>query len=140
MIGGISDRWGREVAWTISMVGFIICYGLLVLLKFYPSAFLVYAMIAAQGVLGYGMAAVYGSVAADVFSGARYASIFGVLGLCSTLGAAFGPWVMGRLYDLQGSYTDAFFLCAGMAIVSAICMWVAAPRRVRLVAGQAARR
>ena len=140
MIGAISDRWGREVAWTISMVGFIICYGLLVLLKFYPSAFLVYAMIAAQGVLGYGMAAVYGSVAADVFSGARYASIFGVLGLCSTLGAAFGPWVMGRLYDLQGAYTVSFYVCAAMAGVSILCMWAAAPRHVRLVAGQAARR
>ena len=140
IIGATSDRWGREIAWTISMIGFVLCYGLLVALKLYPTAILVYAMVAAQGVLGYGMASVYGSVAADVFSGPRYASIFGVLGLCSTLGAALGPWVMGRLYDLQGSYTVSFFVCAAMAIVSIGCMWAAAPRRVRLVAGQAARR
>ena len=140
MIGAISDRVGREVAWSISMIGFVACYGFLVLLKSYPSEHLVYAMIIAQGLIGYGMASVFGSVAADMFSGPRYASIFGVLGLCSTLGAAAGPWVMGWLYDLQGTYTQAFYLCAAMAVVSMICMWISAPRHVRLVAGQAAKR
>jgi sugar phosphate permease len=140
MIGGISDRVGREVAWSISMIGFVACYGFLVLLKSYPSEHLVYAMIIAQGLIGYGMASVYGAVAADVFSGPRYASIFGVLGLCSTLGAAAGPWVMGRMYDLQGTYIMSFYLCAAVAVLSMACIWISAPRRVRLVAGQATKR
>ena len=140
LIGAISDRLGREVAWTISMFGFVLCYALLLWLNAAPSLFLVYAMVVAQGFIGYGMASVYGSVAADIFSGSRYASIFGVLGLLSTLGAAAGPWSIGRLFDLQGGYTVAFVLCGGMAIVSIGCMWAAAPRQVRLVAGQAVRR
>ncbi|MGY8960662.1 MAG: MFS transporter, partial [Alphaproteobacteria bacterium] len=139
-IGAISDRLGREVAWTLSMAGFVLCYALLLWLKAEPGLFLVYAMVVAQGFIGYGMASVYGSVAADVFSGPRYAAIFGVLGLLSTLGAAAGPWAVGRLYDLHGDYTLGFAMCAAMAVASVFCMWAAAPRRVRLVAGQAVRR
>ncbi|MCZ6646211.1 MAG: MFS transporter [SAR324 cluster bacterium] len=139
-IGHLSDRIGREWAWSISAMGFVICYLLLLLLNHYPSSALMYLMAASQGLLGYGMASVYGAMPAELFQSRRYGPIFGMYGVAAGLGAGGGPWVTGLLHDRFGTYTQAFWLAIAASVVSAICVWFAAPRKVRLVAGQAARR
>ena len=63
-----------------------------------------------------------------------------MLSLAASLGAASGPWAAGLLYDRTGSYDAAFWLCAAVSLFCILCGWLAAPRKVRLVAGQAARR
>ena len=97
-------------------------------------------MIAAQGLLGYGMASIYGAIPAELFPGRHYGVILGTLSLASAAGAALGPWVIGSIFDATGSYRPAFWLALGLCAVSAACIWLAAPRKVRLVAGRAARR
>lgn len=139
-IGQFSDRMGREVAWTLGMCGFIACYAILLLLEHYPTDWLVYAMVVTQGLFGYGIASVYAAIPADVFPGSRYASIFGLLGLMATIGGAVGPWAGGFIYDLDGRYTYAFVFAGAAGVISIVCIWCAAPRKVRLVAGQAVRR
>ena len=46
---------------------------------------------------------------------------------------------MGALYDRLGSYAPAFWLAAAISLASIGCVWLAAPRKVRVVAGQVAR-
>ena len=41
----------------------------------------------------------------------RFGSISGLTGLAQTFGAALGPLVSGRIFDLTNSYTTAFELC-----------------------------
>jgi cyanate permease len=48
--------------------------------------------------------------------------------------------VFGVTYDQTGSYAYAFWLAAALSLFSILCIWRAAPRKVRLVAGQAAKR
>ncbi|MCP5366551.1 MAG: MFS transporter [Hyphomicrobiales bacterium] len=139
-IGAISDRIGRELSFTIAALGFVACYGLLLLLQAGPSMVLLGAMVAVQGLFGYGLASLYGPIPADLFAGRRFATIFAVVGLGGNVGAGVGPWATGYIYDVTGSYAPAFWLCMGLSLVSVLCIWMAAPRRVRLVAGQAARR
>lgn len=139
-IGALSDRIGREWAWTFSMCGYVVCYASLLALPGTPSTLLLYLMVAMQGLLGFGLAALYGSVSAEIFAGRRFASIFAVCGLGGNIGAGVGPWLTGYIFDTTGNYQFAFQLCIVMSVLSIICMWVAAPRKVRLVAGQAARR
>ena len=67
-------------------------------------------MVAAQGLLGYGLASVFGAIPMELFQGARYSSIFAVLNLASNAGAGTGPWVAGPVYDRTGSYAPAFWL------------------------------
>ena len=50
--GYLSDRIGREWAWTASGIGFTICYLALLALPGHPARWLVYVMVAAQGLLG----------------------------------------------------------------------------------------
>jgi MFS family permease len=139
-LGWLSDRIGREWVWTLSSLGFALCYALLLLMQQRPSPALLYLMVAAQGALGYGLASVYGAIPAELFQGRRYASIFGWLGVASGLGAGAGPWITGAIHDWTGSYAPAFWLAIALCGVSTAAMWLASPRKVRLVAGQAARR
>ena len=96
-------------------------------------------MVAAQGLLGYGLASVFGAIPMELFQGARYSSIFAVLNIASNAGAGLGPWVAGLVYDRTGSYVPAFWLAIACSVVSVAAIWLAAPRKVRLVAGRAPR-
>jgi len=135
-LGHLSDRVGREWVWTLASLGFALCYALLLVMRHYPTPALLYLMVASQGMLGYGLAAVFGAIPAEIFQGKQYGTIFGSLSLTSTLGGALGPWLTGALHDRTGDYVLAFWIAIGCCLISAIAMWLASPRKVRAVAGQ----
>jgi cyanate permease len=56
--------------------------------------------------------------------------------LAAIAGGAAGPWVAGALHDATGSYTPVFTIAIGCCVVSAAAIWLAAPRKVRAVAGR----
>jgi MFS family permease len=135
-LGWLSDRIGREWVWTAGSVGFAICYAALLLLAATPTMPLLYVMVVAQGMLGYGLTSVVGAIPAEIFQGRHYGSIFGTLMLSSIAGGAVGPWLTGALYDHIGSYTLAFWISIGCSVISAVAIWLAAPRKVRAVSGR----
>lgn len=139
-IGSLSDRIGREWGWSIAFAGFTACYAILLILPHYPALWLVYAMVMVQGLIGYGASAVYPAVPAELFHSPKYGQIFGIYGATSGFGAALGPWGTGELHDLTGGYETGFAVGAAAGILSIAAMWLAAPRKVRLVAGQARKR
>ncbi|OLE37813.1 MAG: MFS transporter [Candidatus Rokubacteria bacterium 13_1_20CM_2_70_7] len=138
-LGHLSDRIGREWVWTVGSLGFALCYLALLLLRQAPTLTLLYFMVASQGMLGYGLTSVIGAIPAEIFQGQHYGTIFGTLMLASIARGAAGPWVTGALHDATGSYTLAFSLAIGGSVVSALAIWLAAPRQVRAVAGRAPR-
>ncbi len=75
----------------------------------------------------------------ELFQGKQYGAIVGVLSMAASLGAGLGPWVTGALYDRTGSYTLSFWLAIALSLFSIVCIWLAAPRKVRVVVGQVAR-
>jgi MFS family permease len=137
--GHLSDRIGREWVWMIGNVGFVICYVALVLLRDAPTEPLLFAMVLAQGTLGYSLTSVMGAIPAEVFEGRHFGSIFGTAMVAAILGGAAGPWVTGVLYDTTGSYSIAFWIAAGCSAFSILAIWLAAPRKVRAVDGRTRR-
>jgi MFS family permease len=135
-LGQLSDRIGREWVWTIGCVGFALCFSALLLLGRVPTPALLYFMVVTQGMLGYGLTSVVGAIPAEIFQGRHYGSLFGVLMLAAIGGGALGPWVTGVLHDATGSYDVAFVLAIGSSALSAVAIWLAAPRHVRAVAGR----
>ena len=135
-LGHLSDRVGREWVWTLACAGFALCYLALLAMREQPAPWLLWVAVASQGVLGYGLASVFGAIPAELFQGRHYGTIFGTLSLASGLGAGLGPWVTGALYDATGSYALAFWIAFAASAVSAGAMWLAAPRKVRAVAGR----
>jgi MFS family permease len=135
-LGHLSDRIGREWVWAVGGLGFVICYIALLLMRDSPSTRLLYLMVVSQGMLGYGLTSVVGAIPAEIFQGKHYGSVFGTLMLSAVGGGAVGPWLTGALHDATGSYTLAFWIAIGMSMVSVAAIWLAAPRKVRAVAGR----
>ena len=135
-LGWLSDRVGREIVWAIGNLGFLLTYVALLVLPAYPGVVLLYAMVIAQGALGYGMTSVVGAIPAEIFESRHYGPIFGTLMLSALAGGAMGPWFMGFVHDRTGSYALGFWVAIGCTLLSAFAIWRAAPRRVRLVAGR----
>ena len=135
-LGWLSDRIGREWVWTVGSLGFALCYVILLLLPASPTMALLYVMVIAQGMLGYGITSVVGAIPAEIFQGRHYGSIFGTLMLSSIVGGAVGPWLTGVIHDQTGSYSPAFVIAIACSAVSAVAIWLAAPRKVRAVAGR----
>ncbi|HVV43243.1 MAG TPA: MFS transporter [Nitrobacter sp.] len=136
LLGHLSDRIGREWIWTVSGAGFAICFAALIGLSRHPSLALLYVMIGAQGLLGYGVTSIMGPVVVEIFQGKHYGSIFGTIMLAALAGGAAGPWVTGFLHDRYGTYDLAFLIGIGVSAVGAATIWLAAPGKVRAVAGQ----
>jgi MFS family permease len=135
--GALSDRIGREWVWSAGCFGFAVCYAALIALERGPSPGLLYLMVISQGFLGYALTSVMGPIVAEIFEGPHYGAIFGAITVALTGGGAVGPWVAGVIHDATGSYELAFLLTIACCVVSAAAIWIAAPRKVRLVAGRA---
>lgn len=135
-LGHLSDRIGREWIWTVSGVGFAICFASLIALEFVPSLALVYIMVISQGLLGYGVTSIMGAVVSEIFQGEHFGSIFGTLMLAALAGGAAGPLVTGVLHDHFGTYTPAFALGIAVSILATFAVWMASPSKVRAVAGR----
>ena len=134
--GHLSDRIGREWRWMIGNLGFVVCCAALVLLRHSPTAPLLFVMVLAQGTLGYSLTSVMGAIPAEIFEGRHFGRIFGTVMVAAIIGGAAGPWVTGVLYDATGSYAIAFWIAAGCSAASMAAIWLAAPRKVRAVAGR----
>ncbi len=135
-LGALSDRIGREWVWTAGCAGFAICYAALIALEHFPSSSLLYLMVISQGFLGYALTSVMGPIVAEIFEGPHYGSIFGTISVVLIGGGAAGPWMTGAIHDATGSYGPAFALAIVCCITSAAAIWMAAPRKVRLVPGR----
>lgn len=135
-LGHLSDRVGREWAWSAACAGYVLCYGALLLLPQFPSVLMFYIIICSQGLLGYGITSVIGAIPAELFEGKRYSTIFGTLSISAGLGASAAPWITGLIYDWTASYEIAWWLALAISAFSIICIWFAAPRKVRAVAGR----
>jgi MFS family permease len=136
ILGALSDRFGREWTWTAGCAGFAICYLALIALEQSPSNLLLYLMVISQGFLGYALTSVMGPIVAEIFEGPHFGSIFGTITVALIGGGAAGPWITGIIHDATGSYSLAFLLAIACCVVSAAAIWIAAPRKVRLVAGR----
>lgn len=135
-LGWLSDRIGREIVWVIGSLGFCITYVALLLLPAFPGWFLLYVIVIAQGALGYGLTSVLGAIPAEIFEGRHFGAIFGTLMLSALAGGAAGPWFMGFVHDVTGTYNLAFWVAIGCSLLSAAAVWRASPSGVRLVAGR----
>jgi MFS family permease len=136
IFGHVSDRVGREWAWAIGCLGFVICCALLIAMQWGANPVLLYAMVLTQGFLGYSATSVLGPIVAEIFEGPHFGSIFGTIMLGAVIGGAAGPWITGLIYDYAGSYNLGFLVALGVSVVSAAAIFLAAPGKVRRVAGR----
>jgi MFS family permease len=127
--GTLSDRVGRELAYTLSFACVVASLGVLALAGRYPASVLPYLYAALIG-LGYAATGpLTPAVASDLFGGRRFSAIFGTLHIANSLGTASGAWVAGEIFDRTRSYAGALWLALAMAVLAPALLWIVAPRR-----------
>ena len=138
-MGWVSDRYGRAAAFSIGAAGLLGAVGILFAL---PSAggaalLLLYAICFA---LGEGTRSSQSTaLASDVFHSQGLGFINGLMGGMFGLGAALGPWLVGRIRDQSGSYDGGLLLVALMVAVSVGAFWQVARSRPAVATNPAKR-
>ena len=125
-MGWVSDRYGRAAAFSIGAAGLLGAVGILFTL---PSAggaaFL--ALYAICFALGEGTRSSQSTaLASDVFHRQGLGFINGLMGGMFGLGAALGPWLVGRIRDQSGAYDGGLMLVALMVLISLGAFWYVA--------------
>ena len=139
LCGFLSDRIGREATVTIAITLMLTGVGMLFLVRDANQPWLLYLFAMGFG-LGTGLNnATYGSAVADVFQGKNFGVINGCMTASFGLGGALGAFLAGLIFDVWGSYNVALLSVEASLLVAIALVWVAAPRKVRLVAGRARR-
>ncbi|MDP7560910.1 MAG: MFS transporter, partial [Planctomycetota bacterium] len=135
--GFFSDRYGRELAFTIFSV--LTFAGTLTLIFSKPGTpFMIYAFAILYGLGTGATGTISSSLQADIFQGKSFGLIFGVIQTATGIGAALGPILTGLIYDTMGTYMPALQGMLGIYVIAAAGVWIIAPRKVRPI-GRAAR-
>lgn len=136
LVGTLFDRTStRGAAAMYVLLGF---GSLLAIVLGHPLVFALF--ILTRAVAHSGMLLETTVITKHVFGTERLGTLLGIYTAFVTMGFATGPWLMGRLFDMSGSYTPAFLIFFGLAIVAAFLMSLIEPTYWRsLKAADAAR-
>ena len=131
----ISDRIGRELTMTIGTVIGISGIFVLTFLNDTSNPWMLYYYSIAFG-FGLGMSGpTIAATATDIFQGPKVGATIGFVWFSFSVGGTVGPWLGGWLFELTHDYEIAFMMAMVWYAIGCAAMWLAAPRKVRLVPG-----
>ena len=122
--GWLADRLHGEGAFSLAMSCTVSGFVMLLLLAQGERPWALYAFVPiygfAQGAGGIAVAA----KTVELFPGPYLGTMFMVVNLSASLGAACGAWVGGRLFDVSGSYILTFATAIVSGMIAIGCMWL----------------
>ncbi|HJU12337.1 MAG TPA: MFS transporter, partial [Candidatus Binataceae bacterium] len=89
--------------------------------------FVLAVFIVLVGVVAAGPLVLLPLLVAESLGRRRYGALGALTGLAGTIGATVGPLIAGRIFDLTGSYADAFQLFILLDIIGAIAAFACQP-------------
>ena len=123
--GTLVDRIGGRNAYLLCLAPLLL--GLLALLAI-ETPWLLFVAVAVYGFAHGGLFTVVSPTVAELFGTRAHGAIFGSIVFFGTIGAAIGPTMAGRIFDLTGSYAYAFTGLAAMGAV-ALALVTSLPKR-----------
>ena len=126
--GWLSDFLYRELVFSVGMLLMLVGFALLLAAESGGVYWPIYGFVVFFGIGWAALAPMVMAAAADLYAGPRLGFIYGLVEAVIGVGAAVGAWSAGRVFDLTGSYSLAFWLAMGCCLASGLLIWVAAPR------------
>ncbi|HSC71842.1 MAG TPA: MFS transporter, partial [Candidatus Methylomirabilis sp.] len=117
--GAISDRLGRSRTYAGIAAMYVIAYLSLLLVRHPSAGVWLYAFVLSAGIAAGGSTSVFAAFLTDRLQGPRVGFLLGLQNIGFGLGATFGPFLAGAVFDLLGSYTAVFLLMAATGMGSA---------------------
>lgn len=126
VLGGIGDRIGNR---QVFIIGYIMMTASLFWLVPAREVLMLYLSMVILGFSFGGMAAVESPLVAKLFGLSSHGLIYGVIHVGFTIGAALGPFLMGYIFDVTGSYYMAFLVCSAITVVGLIFALILRPAK-----------
>lgn len=124
LTGAISDRWGREAAFTlgvaIHILSLVVAYSFADGASLWPLVLFVIFAGLSDGFSGL----LVGTKAADLFPANSLGTAMGIVEIGRGVGLAVGPVLGGLLFDLRGDYQVTFTFAAILFLASMCTMWL----------------
>jgi MFS family permease len=118
-LGYTGDKFSNKA--TLA-VGFILMAGAFLGLSVSRSIGMLYGYAVIYGLFS-GVGVVLASINAEHFGLQSLGAITGAIVFGNNIGGAIGPALAGYIYDKQGSYRLAFFLCGLAGVAAGITIW-----------------
>ncbi len=115
-LGFLGDRFRKKL--LLSSLYFLRSLTMLGFLVAPPSEAVVLLFSAAIGLLWLGTVPLTGGLVGQIFGPRYMATLFGIVMLSHQVGAFFGAWIGGAVFDLTGSYDIAWILAIVLGFVS----------------------
>jgi len=119
IFGLAADMLGHKLAlWTAQLLlgaGFV-------LLAMEPSYFLIVVACISLGLAAGGMLPVWGALIAQIFGLQSYGRAFGLMGPIITIFVMLGFPLVGRLYDVTGSFSLGLWISSALLVVAALLL------------------
>ena len=133
---GLSDLIGRERTVTLAVILAVGALGALISVRDTSQPWLLYLYAICFG-YGAGLCAptLYAGLA-DIFHGRNFGILSGLLMTGFGVGGIIGPWLGGFIYDVTGSYTNAFIFAMACFAISGVTFWIAAARKAEKLRAQ----
>ncbi len=114
-LGGLySKKWLLAWIYALRVVGIL---GIL-FLPLSPATLYVFAAI--MGLLWLGTVPLTNGLVAQIFGLKFVGMLYGVVFLGHQIGGFLGAWLGGRIFDLTGSYAQAWWLAIGLSVMAAL--------------------
>ncbi len=125
-IGSVADRVGRP----LTLVAVQASLGLSMLVWLSAGGYPALALFALWMGLSYGgIVSLMPALCMDLYGARAVSSLIGALYTGAALGNVAGPWIAGRVFDTQGSYTMVIAGCAVLSVLATVSAWQAVRRR-----------
>ncbi len=125
VIGSVADRVGRPM----TLVAVQASLGLSMLVWLSAGGYPALALFALWMGLSYGgIVSLMPALCMDLYGARAVSSLIGALYTGAALGNVAGPWIAGRVFDTQGSYTMVIAGCALLSVLATFSAWQAVRR------------
>jgi MFS family permease len=131
IFGYIADLFSKRTAYLLNILTALVGIGSLMAARDLSQPWLLYVYLLFFGIAFGSRAVILSALAADIFSGKGFGSIFGFAAISVGIGGALGSWLGGALYDLTGSYRMSFVYSITVLAFSILSVWLASSGWVR---------
>ena len=128
IIGAIGDRVGHKPTFASCLMLAVIAFAILLMAE---SLWMLYIFAVIFGFGLWSAGSLLTAMTADLFGLKFHGGIYGSIFISGSIGGAFGPVLIGYLYDIDGSYSIGFRVCLLIAVLSLTTLLAIKPLRKR---------
>lgn len=121
--GWLSDRLGYRRTAALSFASTFAGVAFLLVLWWRPSTWALGAFVLLFGIAQGARGPIVASLAAKLFPGPGFATVYGTIFASMSLGAGAGSWISGVLYDASGGYVASFVFSMASLLAAAAPFW-----------------